>query len=84
MPYCERAVRTDPRPPYRDSRALAYALLGNYPAAIDDFQMFIDWGEQHPGAVSQATLTRRKGWVVALRANQNPFTPEVLAELSRE
>ena len=80
LPYCERAVKTDPQPQYLDSRALVYALLGNYPAAINDFQTVIDWAEQHPGAVSPAILARRKGWVEALRANQNPFTPEVLAE----
>ena len=84
LPYCERAVQIDPQPGYRDSRAIAYALLGRYDAAIEDFQAFIEWLEQHPDAESLALRAQRQEWVNVLQAGQNPFTPEVLAELRTE
>ena len=38
MPACERAIALDPENPFaHESRGLAQALLGNTPAAIEDF-----------------------------------------------
>ncbi len=84
MPYCQQAVQAEPRPLFYDSRGLAYALLNNYPAAIEDFERYIDWLEAQPGDTWQIELTRRREWVAALAVGENPFTPELLAELRRE
>lgn len=84
MPYCQQAVQAEPRPLFYDSRGLAYALLNNYPAAIEDFERYIDWLEAQPGDTWQIELARRREWVAALAVGENPFTPELLAELRRE
>jgi tetratricopeptide (TPR) repeat protein len=84
MPYCQQAVEIDSDPRIRDSRGVAYALLGNYPAAIEDFQSYIEWLEQQSGNRYQAILARRNDWIKTLRDGQNPFTPEVLQKLQSE
>jgi tetratricopeptide (TPR) repeat protein len=84
LPYCQQAVTVDPRPVFLDSRGLVYALLGDYPAAVADFQTYADWLEEQPGKSQQTQLARRKAWINALQADENPFTPQLLAELRRE
>ena len=84
LPYCEQAIEADPKPIYRDSRGLAYALLEDYSAAIADFQAFVTWLEEQPGDGWQKALTRRQAWLDELEHGENPFTPEVLAELRSE
>jgi len=84
LPYCEQAIEADPKPIYRDSRGLAYALLEDYPAAIDDFQAYVAWLEEQPEDGWQEVLTRRQAWLAELENGENPFTPEVLAELRSE
>ncbi len=83
LPYCRQAVAVDPRPVYFDSRGLAYAQLGDYQAAIADFQTFVIWLEQQP-AVDRTQLTRRQAWIEVLQSGRNPFTPGLLAELRHE
>ncbi len=80
LPYCEKAVSLDPRPAYIDSRGLANALLGNTQQAIDDFEVFIAWLAEQPGA-EQGALRQRQAWVKALKAGENPFTPAVMEAL---
>ncbi len=85
LPYCQQAVAAaDPQPTFLDSRGLAYALLGDYPAAIADFQAYVAWLEQQPGDDWQEALARRRAWIDMLTAGQNPFTPQLLAELRHE
>jgi tetratricopeptide (TPR) repeat protein/transcriptional regulator with XRE-family HTH domain len=81
LPYCDRLIALDPQPLYRDSRGLAYALAGDYPAAMADFQAFIDWLASQPDPTAQTTLAQRQRWVEALQAGENPLTPAVLGEL---
>jgi len=81
LPYCDRLIALDPQPLYRDSRGLAYALAGDYPAAMADFQAFIDWLASQPDPTAQTTLAQRQRWVEALQAGENPLTPAVLDEL---
>jgi tetratricopeptide (TPR) repeat protein len=86
LEYCEKAVQLagpDDLPGYRDSRGLAYALLGKYPEAIADFEAYVAWKEKQPGDNS-ATLAQRRAWIDALKRGENPFTPEVLKELQKE
>ena len=84
LPYCQQAIEIDPQPIFLDSRALVYALLGDYPAAIADFQAYIAWLEQQPGDDRQHALARRQAWIDKLEAGENPFTPTVLSELRHE
>ncbi len=74
---CDRAVELDPESlEFQDSRGLVRALLGDTGGAIEDFEYFIEnvWW-------SSGRKARRQGWVDALRAGEDPFTPELLAEL---
>ncbi|MEW5956899.1 MAG: tetratricopeptide repeat protein [Chloroflexota bacterium] len=84
MPYCQQAVALGPEPEFVDSRGLAYALRGEYAAAIADFQTYIDRLAQQPGELNRAEVTRRRAWIAALQAGHNPFTPQLLAQLRRE
>lgn len=87
MPYCNAAVEGaegTTRIGYQDSRGIAYALFGDYEAAIADFQALVDWLEQQPGTALEAILAKRRAWIAALEAGENPFTSEVLAELQNE
>jgi tetratricopeptide (TPR) repeat protein/DNA-binding XRE family transcriptional regulator len=85
LPYCQQAVAADPgRPEFQDSRGLAYALSGNYAAAIVDFESYAAWlKNKKPGEAWQAELAQRSDWIKALTAGKNPFTPLLLAELRR-
>jgi len=84
LPYCEQMVKIDPSPYFRDSRGLVYALLGDSTAAIADFGVSADWMAQQENNVWAESLARRQSWLAALRAGENPFTPEVLAEIRYE
>jgi tetratricopeptide (TPR) repeat protein len=84
LPYCEQLVEIDPAPYFRDSRGLTYALLGNTTAAIIDFQTSADWMAQQENEVWVEPLARREAWLAALRDGENPFPPEVLAEIRYE
>jgi len=51
-----------------------------YQQAIDDFEVFIAWLAEQPGA-EQGALRQRQAWVKALKAGENPFTPAVMEAL---
>jgi hypothetical protein len=82
MRACDRAVERasgdDPIHDFRDSRGLARALTGNVQGAIEDFEFFI----QHTDDAEWKS--QRQGWVSALKAGKNPFTPEVLKSLREQ
>ena len=82
MRACDRAVEhaanDDPIQDFRDSRGLARALTGNVQGAIEDFEFFI----RHTDNAEQKS--QRQAWVGALKAGQNPFTPEVLQSLRQQ
>lgn len=86
LPNCQRAVNTAPDEVlFRDSRGLAHALLGDYAAAIKDFEAYAGWLEvKQPGPDWERDLMRRRAWIAALEVGQNPFTPEILDILRRE
>lgn len=73
----DRAVELEPdNGSYRDTRGLARVLTGDISGAIEDFQAAVDSDE-----LSDTAKRQRQGWLEALRAGENPFTPEVLGEL---
>lgn len=76
LEYCEQAVDLAPSiANIRDSRGLTRALTGHVAGAIEDFQFFIDNDDR-------VDLTRqRQQWMVDLKTERDPFTPELLKEL---
>jgi tetratricopeptide (TPR) repeat protein len=83
LPYCDAAVETDPTAYSRDSRGLAYALLGRTEEAIADFEAFVAWVEEQPGEPDPHSA-RCQEWIEALRAGRNPFDEETLRALRNE
>jgi tetratricopeptide (TPR) repeat protein len=78
LDYCNAAIELEPEPRFFGARGLANALLSNREAAIEDIQLYIDALE----AVPDPQRSREyKGWLAALEAGDNPFMPEVRAEL---
>jgi tetratricopeptide (TPR) repeat protein len=84
LPYCEDAVAADPTPRSRDSRGLAYALLGRTEEAIEDFEAFVAWLDTQPQDIQTRYLARRRAWIEALRGGSNPIGEETLRALRAE
>ncbi|OKH37638.1 hypothetical protein NIES2119_13110 [[Phormidium ambiguum] IAM M-71] len=75
----EKAVNQEPgNKGYQDSHGLARALTGDLTGALDDFQTVLNTGVFN---YSKNKKQRRQRWVDALKAGNNPFTPEELKEL---
>ena len=78
----EKAVELEPdNRMYLDTRGLARALTDNVNGAIEDFQAVLDSGYFDN---RESLKQRRQRWLEALRAGQNPFTPEEMEALRRE
>jgi WD40 repeat protein len=76
MAACEKAVELEPENgSERDSRGLARALTDNTEGAIEDFQAFI------ASTNNEEEKLQRQRWIDALRAGENPFTPEEIQTL---
>ncbi|MCT7961281.1 pentapeptide repeat-containing protein [Laspinema sp. D1] len=79
----EKAVNLEPdNIDYQESRGLARALTGDLAGALTDFQAVLDSGrfnhwEEHK------QREQRQRWVEALKAGENPFTPEELEALRK-
>jgi tetratricopeptide (TPR) repeat protein/transcriptional regulator with XRE-family HTH domain len=84
LAYCQQMVEIDPAPILVDSRGVTYALLGDYEAAIVDFEVVLAWMDEQPNEGWQQPIARRRAWIEALKAGENPFTPELLAEIRHE
>ncbi len=84
LPYCEQLtglVPADDLPRSRGGRGFTYALLGRYDEAAADLEVYVDWmGTEVTGLFAD----RGPEWIETLRRGENPFTPEVLAELREE
>ena len=78
----EKAVTLEPdNGNYKDTRGLARALTGDIEGAKADFQAVLDSG--FLDSFDEAKQQRQR-WLEALQAGNNPFTPEVLAELREQ
>jgi WD40 repeat protein len=84
LPYCQQATRGQPDWASFDSRGLVYAQLGDFEAAIADFQFVVDDLEDDPDPEMQSNRSQRLEWLETLLDGENPFTPEVLAKLRGE
>lgn len=80
LAICEKAIELEPKNPYfRDSRGLAYALIGNYDAAIHDFQYYVAVSAEY--GFSSAAVADRVRWIESLSQDINPFDAEELKRL---
>ncbi len=80
LPACESAVLGAPdSAQHRDARGLARAMTGNLEGAIADFSAYVTWGREVN--IDAAAVAQRSEWILALRAGNNPFTPEMLSTL---
>jgi hypothetical protein len=76
MQACEKAVMLAPtNEEFRDSRGIARAMMGDKQGAIEDFQAFVKSTD------SDVWKKQRQGWIDALKAGKNPFTPEEIEKL---
>ena len=85
LPYCERALGIDPD--YHlayDSRGLAYAMLGDYQKAIEDFTKFLEWLGTQSTDTYDRYGPRREKWVESLSKGENPFDEAELLALRQE
>ena len=74
-------LRGEPRasfPPFGVPLLLGSALTGDFVGAIRDFEAFVAYTS------NARARAQRQGWIDALRAGENPFTPEVLEALRRQ
>ena len=85
LPYCERALSIDPDYYLAyDSRGLAYAMLGDYEKAIEDFKRFLNWLDTQPSHTYDRYGPRREWWVESLSKGENPFDEAELLALRNE
>ncbi len=78
LPACELAVTLDPgRGLYRDSRALAFALLGELGSAAQDLRDFLASPDAHDPEVA----AQRTRWLARLDSGQSPFDATTLSSL---
>ncbi len=78
LPACDQAVSLSQSASARDGRALARALTGDFPGAIEDFRAFSNWLRAN-GHEEEAA--QRDNWITALSQGENPFTPAVVDQL---
>ncbi|HWQ13520.1 MAG TPA: CHAT domain-containing protein [Roseiflexaceae bacterium] len=82
---CDRAVAQAPASgAYRDSRAVARALVGDLRGASEDVRAAIAWLRRNDTEASREAVARRERWAAALAAGRNPFDATVLRELREE
>ncbi len=82
LKVCEQGVKLagrDRKAGNSDSRGIARAITGDYAGAIEDFNMFIAWSKEN--GQYEEYGAKRKAWVTALEAGQNPFDTETLEVL---
>lgn len=85
MDACEYAVALSPNDIGNlDTRGVARAMAGNYQAAIQDFQAFVDRWEGDFSHDTELIKGQRRKWITELKGGRNPFTDKVLMELRQQ
>lgn len=80
MPACETAVELEPDVSFfLESRGLAHAELGDYPAAIADFSSAIETAREFDEGVDRIPMW--EAWVESLERGQSPFNEQLKEEL---
>ena len=80
--YCNISALHEPTGRTLDSRGFVYALMGEYDAAIADFEAFLEWAEaSSKDTCAEYYRPSRSDWIEKLRAGQNPFDTQALSEL---
>lgn len=80
---CDRAVKLAPRyGGWRDTRAIARALVGDQRGAVEDLQFFVQWAQEK--SEYQQYVPKRKQWITELMVGRNPFDAKTLGTLRDE
>lgn len=93
MDACDHAVTVEPENgSFHDSRGIVRARIGDRPGAIDDFEAFVAMSRHRLNMRIgydlverlRAQIPQREDWIRALRANEDPLTPNLVEELRRQ
>lgn len=81
LSYCDDAVARDRTAWSLDARAAAYAQLGRYAEAANEFSGFLRWLDSQPASAREMFAPTRRAWMEKLRAGRNPFDAPTLQQL---
>ncbi len=81
LPECDTAVRLDSTGRSRDARAIAYAQLGRFADAANDWQAFLEWLARQPESLRVRYGSTRAEWRQAVQAGRNPIDSATLEGL---
>ena len=82
-PACEKSVELDPDDAIiRSMRGVARALRGEYTAAIEDFEYYVEASKAPDSKLINADWRER--WITELRAGSNPFDGATLEQIKNE
>jgi tetratricopeptide (TPR) repeat protein len=84
LPYCDQAIALEPDPASMDSRGVALGQLGEFEAAIADFEAVVADLADSSNPELVAIREQRAEWIAQMQQGQNPFTPALMAELRGE
>jgi tetratricopeptide (TPR) repeat protein len=84
LPYCDQSIALEPEPASMDSRGVALGQLGEFEAAVADFEAVVADLADSSNPELVAIREQRAGWIAQMQQGQNPFTPAVMAELRGE
>ncbi len=83
LPACNKAIELDPEvPEFFESRGLTWAVMGEYPSAISDFNSAIKYARQYQE--SEDRIPMWQDWIAQLEQGQNPFHKEVMQQLRED
>jgi len=82
--YCDQSIALEPDPASMDSRGVALGQLGEFEAAIVDFEAVVADLADSSNPELVAIREQRAAWSAQMQQWQNPFTPAVMAELRGE
>lgn len=81
LALCDAAATRDETAWSLDTRAIAYAELGRYADAANEFENFLHWLDTQPTPTRDLFTPTRRAWIETLRAGKNPFDAATLNAL---